>query len=157
LRLTFSKEEYALARKSHSETELGFLKTRLIACPVEGSIAVLAKKWTLFILWDLGAYKVRRFNELMRLLPGVAPKVLSARLKELEGSGFIARVEERNSRPAKVRWALTAKGRDFFPFMMMLVAFESKWHPDVIFEDGQPRKLHELFSDEAMELINSSM
>jgi hypothetical protein len=33
----------------------------------------------------------------------------------------------------------------------MLAAYQSKWHPDVIFEEGQPRKLHGLFSNEAME------
>jgi len=36
--------------------------------------------------------------------------------------------------------------------LIMITAFESEWHPDMIFEDKQPRKLHGLFDDEASEL-----
>jgi DNA-binding HxlR family transcriptional regulator len=56
-----------------------------------------------------------------------------------------------------VRWALTEKGVDTIPIMMMMTAFESKWYPDLIFEDKQPRKLREVFTDEALELIRSRL
>ncbi len=78
---------------------------------------------------------------------------MATRLKELEHAGLIAPVEKRKSHPMIVRWGLTEKGIDIFPILMMITAFESKWHPVVIFGDKQPRKLHELFDDEAMELL----
>jgi DNA-binding HxlR family transcriptional regulator len=153
LQKELSKKEYTQFQRTHQDHELRLLKIRFVECPLESSLGVLGKKWALLILRDISAYKIDRFNRLLKSLPGIAPGVLATRLKELEHAGLIAPVEKRKSHPMMVRWALTEKGIDTFPIMMMITAFESKWHPDVIFEDKQPRKLHELFDDEAMELV----
>jgi len=36
---------------------------------------------------------------------------------------------------------------------MMFVAFGSRWYPDRVFDDKVPRKMHEIFNREGMELL----
>jgi DNA-binding HxlR family transcriptional regulator len=122
-------------------------------CPIQTSLGVLGKKWTLLILRDIGLLKIDRFNRILETLPGLPPKVLSTRLNELEKEGFIECVENQKS-PMVVRWSLTQKGKDTLPILMRFIAFGSKWHPDVVFTDKIPRTLTELFtSPEAEEII----
>jgi DNA-binding HxlR family transcriptional regulator len=115
---------------------------------------VLGKKWTLLILRDIGLLRIDRFNGILETLPGLPPKVLSTRLKELEKEGFIQCVEKRRS-PMIVRWSLTQKGKDTLPILMRFIAFGSKWYSGVVFSDRTPRTLTELFtSPSAEQLIN---
>src|SRR5271155_2834728 len=53
-------------------------------CPIKASLGVLGRKWTLLILRDIGFRKIGRFNELLRSVSGLTPRVLSMRLSELE-------------------------------------------------------------------------
>jgi DNA-binding HxlR family transcriptional regulator len=55
-----------------------------------------------------------------------------------------------------VLWRLTGKGKDTLLILMQLVAFGSKWYPDVVFEDKILRKLNEIFPQpEAREIIRT--
>jgi DNA-binding HxlR family transcriptional regulator len=74
------------------------------------------------------------------------------RLKELEKEGFIECIEKGKS-PMIVRWALTEKGRDILPILMLITSFGSKWHADVVFEDRILRGPDELFQPKAIETI----
>jgi DNA-binding HxlR family transcriptional regulator len=122
-------------------------------CPIKTSLEVLGKKWTMLIIRDIGVYKITRFNRLLESIPGLTPRVLSMRLKELEKEGFIECAEEKRS-PMMVRWRLTDKGKDTLPILMQLVAFGSKWYSDAIFEDKMPRRLTDIFPrPEAREII----
>jgi DNA-binding HxlR family transcriptional regulator len=98
----------------------------------------------MLIMRDIGFLKIGRFNEILRTLPGLTPRVLSMRLTELEKNGFIRQIEIQR-KPRLVRWGLTNKGRDTLPILMSFIAFGSKWHSDVVFEDNRPRTLEELF------------
>ena len=139
-------------QRTHADSELVFLKFRFTECPVSVSLGVLGKKWALVVLRDIGIYKKDRFNKLLKSLPGISPRVLATRLNQLEQIGLIEKVEERKS-PSLVRWALTKKGIDIIPIIMMIAAYGSKYYPEVVFSDRQPRKLHELLNDEGMELM----
>ena len=122
-------------------------------CPIRTSLGVLGRKWTLLILHDIGLNKINRFNQILETLPGLAPKVLSTRLKELEAEGFIKCIE-RQKNPMVVRWALTQKGKDTLPILMRFIAFGSRWYPDIVFPDKTPRSLSELFTvPEAKKII----
>jgi DNA-binding HxlR family transcriptional regulator len=114
-----------------------------INCPIRTSLGVLGKKWTMLIMRDIGFLKVDRFNQILRTLPGLTPRVLSMRLLELKKNGFIKEIEVQ--RPRLVRWALTVKGRDTLPILMSFIAFGSRWYSDVVFQDKQPRTPEELF------------
>ncbi len=123
-------------------------------CPIQTvTLGVLGRKWTGLILRDIGFRKIDRFNRLLESIPGLTPRVLSMRLKELDEEGIIERIETHNS-PMVVRWGLTEKGRDTLPILMRLIAFGSKWYPEVVFEDKTPRTLNELFTtSEARQII----
>ncbi len=114
-------------------------------CPIKASMGVLGKKWTTLILRDIGFRKIDRFNHLLESVPGLTPRVLSMRLKELERDGMIEKVEDETS-PMVIRWALTEKGEDALPILMRLIAFGSKWYAREVFEDKVPRSLNEIFT-----------
>ena len=113
-------------------------------CPIRTSLGVLGKKWTMLILRDIGFLKIDRFNQILRTLPGLTPRVLSMRLRELEKTGFIRPIEVQ-SVPKLVKWGLTDKGRDTLPILMSFIAFGSRWYSDVVFDDKRPRTPEQLF------------
>ena len=88
--------------------------------------------------------KKERFNQLLKSTPGLTPRVLSSRLRELEREGMIERVEEKKG-PNFVRWGLTEKGNDTIPILMRFAAFGSKWYAEKVFEDKAPRRLREVY------------
>jgi DNA-binding HxlR family transcriptional regulator len=114
-------------------------------CPIRASLGVLGKKWTLLILRDIAFLKIDRFNQIMRSLPGLTPRVLVLRLKELQEGGLIKPVIIQR-KPKLVRWALTEMGRDTVPILMSFISFGGKWFSETVFEDGRPRTAPELFS-----------
>ena len=59
-------------------------------CPVARSLDLLGDRWTLLVIRDLLRGR-RRFQELIDSLPGIAPNVLSDRLKLLEESEIVTR------------------------------------------------------------------
>ena len=128
-------------------------QVRFVKCPIKTRLEVLGKKWTILIIRDIGCRKIERFNRLLESIPGLTPRVLSMRLKELEKEGLIECSEEKRSQMI-VLWRLTRQGKDTLPILMQLVAFGSKWYSDVVFEDKTPRKLKEIFPQpEAREII----
>lgn len=122
-------------------------------CPIKASMGVFGRKWTMLMLRDIGFRKIDRFNHLLDSIPGLTPRVLSMRLKELEADGIIKKMDD-PSNVGIVRWALTEKGEDALPILMRLIAFGSKWYARDVFEDKIPRSLNEIFTKpEAQELV----
>ena len=119
-------------------------QVKFVQCPIKTSLGVLGKKWTLLILRDIGFLKIVRFNRILESIPGLTPRVLSMRLRELEDEGFIECVGGKRQ-PTMVVWKLTEKGRDTMPILIQLTAFGSKWYSDVVFEDKRPRTINEIF------------
>jgi len=120
-------------------------KISFIKCPIKTSLGVLGKKWTILILRDIGFRKINRFNRILESIPGLTPRVLSMRLRELEKEGFIECKQEKRISTIIVIWNLTEKGKDTLPILLMISAFSFKWYSEFIFEDKKPRKLKEVF------------
>jgi DNA-binding HxlR family transcriptional regulator len=129
-------------------------EVKFAQCPIKTSLGILGKKWAMLVLRDIGILGVDRFNRLLASIPGLTPRVLSMRLKELEKEGFIKCIENGNSSMI-VRWTLTEKGRDALPILLQVTAFGSKWHADVVFEDKTPRTPDELFQPKAMKVMRA--
>lgn len=140
-------------RQSHKDLTSPLLKVGFVNCPVETSMGILGKKWTLVIIRDIGAYGVDRFSRLRRSLPSIPPKVLATRLKQLEGEGFLRRTVEKGTPPRIVRWSLTEKGVDAIRVGMLMSAFGSRWCAASVFEDGRPRTMREMYTPDALELF----
>ena len=78
-------------------------------CPIVAAIQQIGGEWKLIViryLWQ----RPMGFNELLKAVEGLNSKTLSSTLKYLESHGIIARVVE-NTRPFRVRYSLTEKGR----------------------------------------------
>ena len=123
-------------------------------CPIRISLGVLGKKWTLLILRDITFLKIERFNQILRSLPGLTPRVLAFRLKELQETGIIAPVIIQR-RPKVVRWRLTKMGKDTIPILRSFISFGATWYSRTVFEDGKPRTVEELFP--SLSAINSGI
>jgi DNA-binding HxlR family transcriptional regulator len=83
-------------------------------CPVARTLDLIGERWTILLLRDLLLEGPRRFVDFQASLPGVAPNILSARLKALEDNGLAERVLY-NERPPRVEYRLTSKGKSLGP------------------------------------------
>jgi DNA-binding HxlR family transcriptional regulator len=74
---------------------------------------LLERRWQLSVLYAAltGAL---RFNEFADAVAGISPRMLSERLRELEGAGLIERTVIPSSPPA-VEYRLTSRGRRLRP------------------------------------------
>jgi DNA-binding HxlR family transcriptional regulator len=88
------------------------------ASPLEEAVARVGDRWTLLIVQALlgGA---RRFNDLAAALPGIAPTVLSQRLKHLEREAVVVS-QPYSRRPLRFAYELTASGRELAGALRLL-------------------------------------
>ena len=80
------------------------------SCPVAKTLEVVGDRWTLLVVRDLLG-GTRRFQDLLGTLPGIAPNILSARLKLMEEHGLIRR-QLYSDHPPRAEYALTDRGRE---------------------------------------------
>jgi DNA-binding HxlR family transcriptional regulator len=85
-------------------------EAKLDACPLNETLSLLVKSYTLPILHRLYNSSPLRFTELQNVLR-VSPKVLTSRLQELGELGVVAR-KSYDEIPPRVEYGLSAKGKD---------------------------------------------
>ena len=85
-------------------------------CPVALTLDLIGERWTILLLRDLLLQGARRFQDFQASLPGVAPNILSARLKAMEDNGLIHR-QLYSERPPRVEYLLTDKGKSLGPIV----------------------------------------
>ena len=85
-------------------------------CPVAKTLDLIGHRWTILLLRDLLLHGPRRFQDFQVSLPGVAPNILSSRLKSMEDDGLVHR-ELYVERPPRVVYVLTEKGRSLGPIV----------------------------------------
>lgn len=100
-------------------------------CTVYQTLDFVSKKWTLLILLELykGNKEKKRYSEIKSKMEEITPKVLSARLKELEKEGLITRKVDASSFPVKTEYALTDSGKDFIPIISQIKTWALQWKP----------------------------
>ncbi|MDP9388783.1 MAG: helix-turn-helix transcriptional regulator [Actinomycetota bacterium] len=93
------------------------------ASALEWALAQVGDRWSLLIVHALlgGA---KRFGELSEALAGIAPNILSQRLKHLERAGIVVS-EPYSSRPARFAYDLTASGRELAGALHLLAQWGS--------------------------------
>ena len=88
-------------------------------CPMAACMAVLGGAWTTSVIWKLSG-DPRRFGEIFRDIPGISPKMLTARLRELEEKGVVVR-EVAPTSPPSVEYSLSPLGRELIPVIDAIV------------------------------------
>ena len=94
------------------------------ACSTAQTLEVVGEWWTLLIVRD-AFFGVRRFEEFQRRL-GLSRSVLAGRLARLVEHGVLE-TRPYESRPPRVEYLLTAKGRDLFPVLVALQQWGDRW------------------------------
>ena len=87
----------------------------LPACPVETTLTLISDKWKVLILRDL-MNGTMRFGELRKSIGQVSQKVLTAQLRQMEGSGLLTRTAYPEV-PPRVEYTLTDLGRSLKPIL----------------------------------------
>ncbi len=91
-----------------------------MSCPIARSLEHVGEWWSILILRD--AFRGRtRFDEFRESL-GVAPNILTRRLKALVAAGLMER-RQYCERPPRDEYILTQRGRDFRPVLISLMAW----------------------------------
>ena len=94
-------------------------------CSVAGAAEIVGSKWTVLIIHDLSEGP-RRFSELERACPGISPRTLSERLRQLEQEAIVERHSYAEV-PPRVEYKLTAKGTSLLPIIDAMREFGHAW------------------------------
>jgi len=94
------------------------------ACPVAKSLDLIGDRWTLLVVRDLLGGP-RRFRDLQESLEGIAPNLLSDRLKLMEEHGLLGR-RFYSEHPPRAEYALTDRGRELGVVIGALAAWGSR-------------------------------
>lgn len=113
------------------------------------AMEVVGDRWSILILRE-AYYGVKRFDEFEHYI-GIAPNILSTRLKKFVDAGVMTRVPL-PEHAGRYEYVLTDKGRDFFPAYLALKKWGDDWlaepaGPQVVFRDrttGRPIEYPEL-------------
>ena len=84
-------------------------------CPIARSLEIVGDRWTLLVIRDLNRGH-SKFVDLMRELRGIAPNVLSDRLKLLESEGLVASILY-SKHPPRAEYSLTERGEALIPVL----------------------------------------
>ncbi len=110
---------------------MGFDKGRECSgsCPIHGLLELLARPWTLHILWALGTDGPSRFGVLRRRIGGISSRVLAERLRVLEQKCFVYRHYQATIPPA-VTYGLTKRVNDVQRVLKGLNQLATKWQEE---------------------------
>jgi len=100
--------------------------TSNLPCAISGLLELLARPWTMQILWYLENNGPLRFGALKSKVEGISARVLTERLRMLEESGFIFRHYEQTI-PPKVTYGITERMNDLSKVFQQLELVARKW------------------------------
>lgn len=106
------------------------LKDPTLICPIRDVMALASDKWSILIVLYLGYFPVLRFNELKKNVYGISNKVLSERLKHLEGDGYLKRTMYPEV-PVRVEYKLTDFGHSYLQKLIDLTEW-AHTHKDCV-------------------------
>ena len=105
------------------------MRTYAQYCPIVRAIEVLGERWTLLIVREMLTGS-RRFNDMIRGLPGLSRALLARRLRQLEAAGIV-------TKHADGGYDLTDAGKDLYPLVFNL----AEWGARHAFGDPRDEEL----------------
>ncbi|KAF0103971.1 MAG: transcriptional regulator [Rhodospirillaceae bacterium] len=100
-----------------------------VSCPMDFILRMLMGPWTTYILYNLRTHGPQRFGELKRRVSGISAKMLTERLRTLEGAALVKRDYEATI-PPKVTYSLTKRGGELDEVMDRLAAIAIRWEAE---------------------------
>jgi DNA-binding HxlR family transcriptional regulator len=104
-------------------------------CPMGTCMKLLGGAWTPEVVWQLSGGP-RRFGELRKDIPRISPKMLSARLHDLEHKGVVLRTVLPTS-PPSVEYALTELGSELVPVINVMVRVGTRLRNALLHHEGR--------------------
>ncbi len=101
--------------------------------PLESALDRVGDRWSLLLVEAL-LDGVRRFGELGDLVPGIAPNILTDRLRRLVQAGVVV-AEPYTSRPPRVQYRLTVDGQELAGVLRLLASWGAAH--DAVGSDGR--------------------
>jgi DNA-binding HxlR family transcriptional regulator len=98
-------------------------------CPMDFILRMLMGPWTTYVLYNLKSFGPQRFGELKRRVAGVSAKMLTERLRSLEGAGLVRRDYEATI-PPKVTYSLTQRGHELDEVLGKLADIGIRWEAE---------------------------
>ena len=110
----------------HESSGVGSAEERAACCSLyHHAVELVGKRWTGAILSVLMDGPLR-FSEIKALVPDLSDRLLSERLKELEGEDIVER-RVIDDTPVKVEYVLTPKGEALEPAVRALKLWARAW------------------------------
>jgi DNA-binding HxlR family transcriptional regulator len=106
-------------------------ETPVDPCPITPVIDLVFGRWSTQVLWVLTHDGLLRFTELQQRIPGLTPKVLTQRLRQLERDGLVARTYHPEV-PPRVEYEATALARTLTPVFSSIVTWSSEHLGEVL-------------------------
>ncbi|MBL8642335.1 MAG: helix-turn-helix transcriptional regulator, partial [Rhodospirillaceae bacterium] len=94
---------------------------------VSRALNIVGDRATLLIL-NCAFLGVRRFND-FKVVTGIAPSLLTDRLRRLDEAGVMRRTLY-SKRPARYEYRLTEMGLELHDTALMIIRWERRWHFD---------------------------
>jgi DNA-binding HxlR family transcriptional regulator len=89
-------------------------------CPAfQATLELLGRRWTAAVMRAMFTSPLR-FNEVVRLVPGISHRLLMERLVELQEAGLVARC-------GAGRYGLTEQGLDLQPVFEAVESWNRRW------------------------------
>ena len=105
------------------------MRTYAQYCPIVRAVEVLGERWTLLIVREMLTGS-RRFNDMIRGLPGLSRALLARRLRQLEAAGIVTKHTDGG-------YDLTPAGKDLYPLVFAL----AEWGARHAFGDPRDEEL----------------
>jgi DNA-binding HxlR family transcriptional regulator len=104
--------------------------------PLETALERVGDRWSLVVVEAmLGG--PRRFNELGEAVPGIAPNILTERLRRLERERIVVSTPYQE-RPPRMSYSLTADGRDLASALRLLADWGARRTPEADGSTAEP-------------------
>ncbi|ALS75211.1 HxlR family transcriptional regulator [Planococcus rifietoensis] len=100
------------------------MKSQEICPRFEAAISLLGQRWTGLIIYQLMDGS-KRFGQLTEEI-GISGRLLSERLKTLEGDGLVERIVYPET-PVRIEYSLTEKGASLQPVMKEIERWSQNW------------------------------
>lgn len=88
-------------------------------CAIDATMSVIEGRWKTVILCKLSKRGPMRFNQLIKDIDGVSPRVLTKQLRELEADGVIIR-NAYPEIPPRVEYSMSEKGMTLAPLLISM-------------------------------------
>ncbi|WP_304237988.1 helix-turn-helix domain-containing protein [Jiulongibacter sediminis] len=91
-------------------------------CPVASALDIIGDKWSLLIMRDMLTTGKKTFKEFSKCQEGIAPGILSARLKWLEKNKLITKQKLPQNQKENI-YLLTERGIELTPIIIELIVW----------------------------------